>query len=252
MSEERKLLIQRDPWWGEHEQRYLKATEFLSSSDIVLDIACGTGYGSKILSSKAKQVIGGDLNEATIDYNKKFYNNIPNLKFEIMDGTKLPYKDNTFDALISFETLEHTRDFIPMLNEFKRTVKSGGTIIISTPNFYLNSPNGYIINKYHTQEWTPSEFKELINKIFGEFNHYGQEYVRYKSMRSLRYKLANLIERIFYLKGFRKLPLPFQNFVLNKMIGKGQYPDTQDYEWIMNSEIIEKKCITQVAVVKNK
>lgn len=248
MSEERKLLTHKDPWWGEHEQRYLKAREFLSSSDIVLDIACGTGYGAEILSHKVKQVIGGDLNVAAIDYNNKFYD-LPNLRFEVIDGTNLPFENNTFNALISFETIEHTRDYILMLNEFKRIVISGGTIIISTPNFYLNSPNGYIVNKFHTQEWTPSEFKELINSLFGEFEYYGQEYIRYKN-KGLKYRIANVVERIFYIRGFRKLPLIFQDAIMKFIIGKGQYPEACDYEWTDNFETIEKKCITQIAVIK--
>src|SRR2546425_12140827 len=49
----------RSPWWGVHASRYLFAERFVGGR-LVLDIACGTGYGLPILRTSARAVVGVD------------------------------------------------------------------------------------------------------------------------------------------------------------------------------------------------
>lgn len=247
MSSERQLIEEQSPWWAEHIHRYKVVLDTLKPSDILLDIACGTGFGSHILAEKSAEVIGGDIDHPIIAENNAILKK-DNLTFQVLDGTKLPFEDNTFDVLVSFETIEHTIHFKEMLLEFKRVVKPGGKLFISTPNFYLNSPSGIVTNPYHTQEFTPKEFKTLISNIFAKYEVFGQEYIRYKQKSSLSFKLAKLIEHLHYQKGIRKLPLTVQNFPINLLIKKPQYPTIDDYGLTTDELIIETKCVTQLAI----
>lgn len=250
MSSERQLDNEKNPWWGEHIHRYVEAEKLLSRQELnILDIACGSGFGSNFLALKGHHVIGADISEETIIDCKRKYQS-KNLNFEVIDGTKIPFPDNYFDVIISFETIEHTTEFQNMLNEFKRVVKSdNGIILISTPNFLINSPDGVIINKYHTQEWGYEDFKNLLKSTFFSVQVFGQEYIRYKNKLSFRYRLASFFENTFYKRGIRKLPMSFQDFIINRLIHLPMYPISSDYILTEKpDEII--KCKTFFAICK--
>ena len=67
MSSERQEQNKNTPWWGEHVHRYNTTLQYILSSDKVLDIACGNGFGSYILSQKTNNiVIGGDISKETV------------------------------------------------------------------------------------------------------------------------------------------------------------------------------------------
>ena len=247
MSSERQLLEEQSPWWAEHIHRYNEVLKIIKSTDTLLDIACGTGFGSNILAKKAAQVIGGDIDKTTITENNTIYQK-ENLTFQELDGTKLPFDDNTFDVLVSFETIEHTIHYEEMIKEFKRVVKPTGKLFISTPNFYLNSPSGIVTNPFHTQEFTPDDFIALISTYFQKFEIFGQEYIRYKNKKTINHRIAYTIEQFHYLRGIRKLPLKFQNIAINLLINKPQYPTLEDYTLTKDRSIIAEKCITQIAI----
>lgn len=82
-----------------------------------------------------------------------------------MDLKKLDFNDNTFDVVVSFETLEHVEGYTQMLSEFRRVLKKRGLLIVSTPNKRtfgcdLDVP----FDKYHVTEFYHDEFKDLIDK----------------------------------------------------------------------------------------
>ncbi len=87
MSSERQLLETLSPWWGEHLHRYEEVISNLTGNENILDIACGTGFGSNVLATKTSgDVIGGDISSEVIAENKKSCDK-HNLKFEVLDGT---------------------------------------------------------------------------------------------------------------------------------------------------------------------
>lgn len=73
----------------------------------VLDVACGPGYGSELLSSKAAKVIGVDLDSENLHNARERYGDVKNLKFAKMDAEHLSIRDNSFDVAVSMEILEH-------------------------------------------------------------------------------------------------------------------------------------------------
>jgi ubiquinone/menaquinone biosynthesis C-methylase UbiE len=250
MSAERLALEEKSPWWGEHKHRYLEVLKHLKGDEKTLDIACGTGYGTDTLAEKCGSIIGGDIDATAISINSKNWHR-SNMTFQHMDGTQLPFEDGHFDVLVSFETIEHTTQYMQMLSEFKRVVKKGGLLFISTPNFYLNSPDGVIVNKFHTQEFTPEEFDAILKIVFSEYKIFGQLYIRYKGRNKVIHRLAKLTEWVFYLRGFRKLPLNFQDNIMKILIKKNFYPDISDYILTEDKDLLTKKCITQIAIIKN-
>lgn len=86
------------------EGRYRLAASFISKNDIVLDIACGTGYGTLMLAEKSLSVKGVDISETAIKYAKKHYKNKPNIDFIQSD---LFGFNELADVVVSFETIEH-------------------------------------------------------------------------------------------------------------------------------------------------
>lgn len=86
-----------------HIPRYMFALQYLQKGDTVLDLACGSGYGVKILSSACKQVYGVDISSDAIEYARNRNGSI-NSTFIISD-----FFSNTMraDVVVSFETIEH-------------------------------------------------------------------------------------------------------------------------------------------------
>ena len=236
MELERIQYNEVSPWWGEHVHRYQEVIRLINNNCSVLDLACGNGYGTYLISKvTTSNVVGGDISNAVVEECKQRFKN-DNLHYEQMDGTQLPFHDQLFDIIVSFETIEHTTEYNTMLTEFHRVLKPDGVLFISTPNIIINSPNNRVINPFHTQEFNFDELKKILNTIFEKVTIYGQKYKRY-SNRNIKNMVAKSIESFFYLKGIRKLPISFQNKIMSFLIKKNMYPFPDDY--VMVSKIDE-------------
>jgi SAM-dependent methyltransferase len=195
----------------QHMGRYLFAKSFVSGKT-VLDAACGSGYGSKILSENAKKVIGIDKCRETISYCNSRYKD-KNLFYSQMDCKCLAFPASSFDIVISFETFEHLQDPLIFSQELKRVLKDNGIILISTPNkenfsIYTKGKK----NPFHFKEFTESEFVEIINNDFKLESVLGQRYFAKKDVsllakftdRQVPYKNDNLGRRMIRV-GLRTL-----------------------------------------------
>ena len=87
----------------EHYQRYQFARN-ITAGKIILDAACGEGYGTCLLSQDALRVVGIDIDPDTISSAKERYKR-ENTEFVTGSIDSLPFDDNTFDMVVSFETL---------------------------------------------------------------------------------------------------------------------------------------------------
>ncbi len=156
----------------EHVHRYLIAAQ-LCAGKTVLDAASGEGYGSSLLSQVASRVTGVDLSRAAVEAASLKYER-GNLSFRCSSVTELPFEANSFDVVVCLETLEHVVEQEAMLDEFKRVLRPGGTLLISTPdrvnyNRHLVEPN-----PYHVRELERSEFLQLLRARFQHAAAYGQ------------------------------------------------------------------------------
>jgi len=147
--------------YAEHMARYFFAGQFVAGKK-VLDIASGSGYGSRhLLDRGAAKVVGVDNSREAIEYSREKYR-MPGIEFIIADAAKLPLKDDIFDIVVSFETIEHLDGQEKFLSEIKRVLKPNGLLVISTPNV-VAFPKG---NTFHKKELNSSEFTSLLSKNF--------------------------------------------------------------------------------------
>lgn len=138
---------------------------------IILDAACGTGYGSFYLAQKALKVSGIDRDEDAIKFARSRYKK-SNLRYLQMDCTKLGFSDHTFDAIISQDTIEHIQDDKKFLSEVRRVLKSQGTFIVFTP--YSQQHTEKPDNIYHLREYSKGTFEELLTNYFSDIKFYGR------------------------------------------------------------------------------
>lgn len=156
-------LNKDDEIYLEHMNRYLFASQF-AKEKIVLDIACGTGYGSNLLAEAgAKSVTGMDISEEAINYSKNKYHS-KSLEFQVGDVEKIPLEDKKMDVVVSLETIEHVdrKKQQLFLTEVERVLKEDGLFVVSTPN-PLVYPKG---NPFHVAELSKDEFRNLLGKHF--------------------------------------------------------------------------------------
>ncbi len=123
-----------DMYQKNHFKRYQFAKDLIDKGNVCGDFACGTGYGSVIISDKASKVIGVDLDKIVIETIKFRYSSIANVSFINENLLNLTY-NNLFDTIISFETVEHFKetDIERLFALFSKALKPGGKLIFSTP-----------------------------------------------------------------------------------------------------------------------
>lgn len=165
--------------YDEHIYRYMFAAG-LTQHKTVLDVACGTGYGLSYMAEKGSgRAVGVDLSPEAVGYARERFGGNGKISYICADGTRMPFADDSFDAVVSFETIEHIRKYRQFLSECRRVVKEGGLLICSTPNRRIFSPRlAKPINTFHVKEFWPDEFHRLLSRYFAGVTFYGQCDVR--------------------------------------------------------------------------
>jgi SAM-dependent methyltransferase len=160
---------------SEHVERYRFAAR-LARGRRVLDVACGTGYGSAILAhAGAPDVLGVDASPTAVDYARARYGAVAGVRFLVGDGAAVPVPTGSVDLVVSFETLEHVPDAEAFLDELHRVVARDGRVVLSTPNRLVTSPTGRRpYNPYHVREFDPAELARSLARRFGSVELYGQ------------------------------------------------------------------------------
>ena len=158
----KKFEMDFDPFLR-HFERYYQCIKFLSRTgpdEVWLDCACGSGYGTNLLSNFTQQVIGYDINKDAIQYAQATY--------ETSDCT---FVDDLsaighlqFDTILSVETIEHMPfskgiEFLRILNAL---LKKEGDLVITTP--IVQETNKNPRNKFHYLEYSNKDFINLLNK----------------------------------------------------------------------------------------
>lgn len=118
-----------------HMARYAFARP-LCVDKVVLDMACGEGYGSRLLAQwGARRVVGVDISATAIDQAQRlFASDTVEFRREAADTIDSALTSGTFDLIVSLETIEHVPDPVALLESFKRLLKPGGVMVISCPN----------------------------------------------------------------------------------------------------------------------
>lgn len=157
----------------EHMHRYAAVLRLAVGKD-VLDIACGEGYGSRLLAGVARAVTGVDISEDAVREASRTYGDRANLAFRLGSATQVPVPDNSFDLVVSFETIEHLEGQRLMLAELRRLLRPDGVLVISSPNRPVYSRDGTHRNEFHVRELDFGEMDALLRSEFPAVHYYGQ------------------------------------------------------------------------------
>jgi len=173
--------------------RYLKK---LDKNSRILEIGCGDGFTTYSLSKRYPQFsfTGIDISKKFIDYARNNFKN-NNLSFKVSDSLELSFKDNSFDAVISTDVLEHISDVPKFLDEYLRVTKKNGLMIIVTGNHFSPIQPLYDIatlKKRHPWEDTRlKRLKLLIKKTILFFYNTGM-IIKKEIKPGFMYKKPNL------------------------------------------------------------
>lgn len=152
-----------------HFERYAFAAGFARDRR-VLDIACGTGYGSDVLAAApASQVVGIDVDPEAIDEAARLYSRDHVAFFQsdyraLASEAEMPpalrsVLATPFDLIVSLETIEHLEDPDDFLRTLSRFLRPGGTIVASVPI----TPS-VDVNPFHLHDFTSASFHHLLER----------------------------------------------------------------------------------------
>jgi ubiquinone/menaquinone biosynthesis C-methylase UbiE len=149
----------------QHIERYWLALSCFSTGQRVLDIASGIGYGTAMLAEHGCEAIGADYDPELVSAARRMWGHEDFVEADALD---LPFEDESFDAVVSFETIEHVNDDARFLSEMRRVLKPGGIFICSTPNVaYTAHP------PFHAREYSPEEFYGVVEQSFPRWSATG-------------------------------------------------------------------------------
>lgn len=158
----------------EHLARYEFAQKMVAGKR-VLDIACGAGYGSKMLKDAGAIFVDGvDINPEFVAYAKERYQT-DGVTFSV--GDILQWK-GAYDIITCFETIEHIPQYLDVLKHFYGMLTPNGVLVLSTPNREVVSPGNELHdhseNERHSQEFNPQEIRDTCEKAGFRVSLYGQ------------------------------------------------------------------------------
>lgn len=130
---------------------YVEAAKLVEGR--VLEIGTGTGYGVDIIAPNVEHFV-------TLDkYRSEELGALPaNVEFLEAKVPPLPFADDSFDCVVSFQVIEHIKRDRAFVEEVRRVLKPGGRFIVSTPN----RPMSLTRNPWHVREYNAKQFGELL------------------------------------------------------------------------------------------
>ena len=122
----------------------------------VLEIGTGTGYGIDIIAPNVEHFV-------TMDKTRSEELGAMPANVEFKEGVvpPLPFADESFDYVVSFQVIEHIKRDKELVREVHRVLKKGGKFIVSTPN----RPMSLTRNPWHVREYTAEQFGALLSSF---------------------------------------------------------------------------------------
>ena len=178
---------------------------YCDNKSIVLEVGCGYGFFSEIVSQYCSSLYATDINDyfpSSLKKKKKikYYKNV--------DAQKLPYKNNYFDIVYSIDVVEHIENDIAFINENLRVLKKGGKLIIGTPN--RNRLINFILKKLKRERKYPlCVGKDMVgNDVIHLREYYLDEIMNLLNKSSYNIKIEKIRGLSFGILGHFEIPCP--------------------------------------------
>jgi SAM-dependent methyltransferase len=140
----------------------------LAGAARVLDFGCGEGYGTRLLADHVGDIVGVDVEESVIAHASAEYGRV-NCRFQRYDGERLPFDAGAFDAVVSFQVIEHIWHDRQYVAEAARVLKPGGRFLVTTPNAANRlKPGSKPWNRFHVREYVAGQLKEVLAASFAD------------------------------------------------------------------------------------
>lgn len=175
-----------------HDENYLKhyvelVCRYAPSGAKILDLGCGNGISSQLLSQAGYDVVGTDISSLFLQEARNWEN--PTLRYQVCDVLELPFDDNSYDVICSNELIEHLPDVETALNEMVRVVQNGGKVVLSGPN--LCSPITPFL------DWVRLIFGKPGRPVWGETK--GQAFYQFTRNSRLYLKKRYFTKKPYFL-----------------------------------------------------
>lgn len=159
--EEKYHQLEKKQWWFRARRNaVIDILENIDRNAIILDVGCSSGILLQELKEKGfKNLYGIDVSKKAIETSKRsgFTNSF------VMNGENPDFEPQTFDIIISSDSLEHMELDQKALNNWHRLLKPKGKIIVFVPAFMsLWSAHDEI--NHHFRRYTRTELKSKIRK----------------------------------------------------------------------------------------
>lgn len=187
----------------------------------ILEVACGRGGFVKELALAGAQVTGCDFSFAALCVGKKKVSaagrNV-SAAFIQGDAQSLPFANESFDCVVSCETIEHVPDPWAALREMYRVTRPGGQLFLTTPN-YSNLMGLYDlyarVRHPHRQDDQPFDRRQWFPQIRG--------YVRSAGWKITR--SDGTVHQLPIIPGRNPVPLPMleSNRVIRRLLSPLAY-----------------------------
>lgn len=148
--------------------RYKNILHLIQETGVVLDIACGSGYGTKMIYNGKRKVIGVDNSPEAIEVCNEKHGDF--CEFRIGNAMTIPMDNESVDFVVSIANIEHVENDKKFIKEIYRVLKPNGHTIIFTPQ---NRMGERPIWPWHFREYSLQQIKAIVEvdltvlKIYG-------------------------------------------------------------------------------------
>lgn len=196
------------PPGGKDSVRQLVMNVFLNENSKVLDVGCNTGFCTFEIAHLAKcWVFGVDINRNMIKTARMNLKKEPDfyrrkIKFMAANGEKLPFKNDSFDLVMSGGSTAFIHDKESALNEYKRVCKTWG-FISDICFFYHKKPPENLLRKMNTlmgidiEPWGREYWLDLYKEMDLEMYHTVEDDMQYASAQEIKDYSRIMLENMY-------------------------------------------------------
>jgi SAM-dependent methyltransferase len=198
-------------WWFVSRRRLaLALLERFTAGPRVLDVGSGTGALLSELQ-RTRTAVGLDYSPLAVAFCRERGLD----RLVVGDASRLPFRPDAFDAVVSLDTLEHVEDHEGAVAGIARTLRPGGVLVLNVPAFrWLWGPHDVAL--MHHRRYTKSEVRALLER-------HGLRVERLSYSVFLLFPIVVLIRAVDKFKrGPAKVSLPKVSGPTNRLLVKLQ------------------------------